>query len=221
MENSVERIIGYRWEIIEACIKLDLPVTVRSTSIQIFDRAIGKMLRGKKEMRDVIYAIVIVASKCEDLHGNIDTLIKRLPGSNKKNIFNYESELFEVLDYNFHFPSLYLRMYGVLALLQEKGLIKVARDTPEATEGDKGEEIFVYSGEDCIVPCINKLWKLSVERMDKILILGREPYKEIELVYASLYFPCEMFGFLSFSFSKDNVIRLRNACESFRPPETK
>ncbi|AFN83801.1 nucleotide excision repair factor TFIIH/TFIIKsubunit cyclin H-like protein [Encephalitozoon romaleae SJ-2008] len=177
------------------------------------------MLRDEKEMKDVVYAIVILASKCEEIHGNIDTLIKKLPESNKESILNYESDMFEALDYNFHFPSLYLRMYGILAILQEKGIIRVAAETEGAVkvaEGSDDEGAFIYDGEECIVPCINKLWASSVRRMDKVLLLDKESYKEIELVYAGLHLPYEIFNSLDFPFNQDNVTKLRNACGAFQ-----
>lgn len=217
MEGLVGRLTMYRKDIINICISLNLPIAVRSTSIQIFDKIIGKMLKDEEKMKDVVYAIVVLASKCEEIHGNINTLIKKLPESNKENIFNYESEMFEALDYNFHFPSLYLRMYGILAILQEKGIIRVAAEAPDTVkvpEGSDSEGAFIYDGEECIVLCINKLWASSVQRMDKVLLLDKEPYKEIELVYASLHLPYEVFNSLAFPFNQDNVTKLRNACES-------
>ncbi|KAG5860393.1 hypothetical protein KMI_01g00260 [Encephalitozoon hellem] len=221
MKSLMEKLIMYRKDIMDVCINLGLPMTVRSTSIQIFDKTIQKILRDEKEMKDVVYAIVILASKCEEIHGSIDALIKKLPGSNKESILNYESEMFEALDYNFHFPSLYLRMYGVLAMLQEKGAIRIATEamgTAKTPEDNDGEETFVYDGKECVVLCIDKLWASSVQKMDKILLLDKESYKEIELVYASLLLPCEVFSSLAFPFNQDNVTKLRSACRDFRFP---
>ncbi|UYI26881.1 cyclin-like protein [Encephalitozoon cuniculi] len=215
MKSSAGRTMKYRKEIMDTCMKLNLPLTVRSTSIQIFDKTIGKMFQEEKEMRSVVYAIVILASKCEEIHGNIESLVKRLPESDRESIFSYESEMFEALDYNFHFPSLYLRMYGVLAMLQEKGLIMAGKGAiEEKISKDDGDEIFIYNGKECIVPSIDRLWTCSVQNMDKILLLDKESYKEIELVYASLHFPCEIFGSLTFPFNRDNVVELRNVCEN-------
>lgn len=220
-ESLADRTMRYRRQIMAICIKLRLPLTVRSTSIQIFDRAAARMLRDDDKMQAVVHAVVVVASKCEEIHGEINALIKKLPGSCKESIFRHETEVFEALEYNFHFPSLYLRMYGVLAILQEKGLIKVgggAIDMTEVPEGCASEETFIYSGRECVVPCINRLWLSSVQAMDRMLLLDKAPYKEIELVYASLPLPCEVFAGLTFPFDRDNVTELRNICKGL--PET-
>lgn len=211
-----ESIKRYRMDVIEACKRLDLPLTVRSTAIQIFDKIVNRMFRDNVEMRDVVYITVVLASKCEEIHGNINTLMRRLPGSNKENMFNYEDEMFQILGYNFNFPSLYLRMYGILAILQEKELIKVGSGSIDlgVISGKKVDgETFVYEDGRCVVPCINKLWMSSVHMLDKILLLDKTEYREIELIYASLQLPCEVFNALTFIFNGNNVMRLRNICK--------
>lgn len=213
--RSKEEIRKYRADVMEACRRLSLPLTVRSTSIQIFDRIVDRMFRSGVEMRDVVYVSVVLASKCEEIHGSMNTLIKRLPGSNKENIFNYESEVFEILGYNFNFPSLYLRMYGVIAILQEKEAVKVgggAIDLSTVPEGRVDGDLFVCSDGGYTVPCINRLWRSSVHMLDRILLLDKTDYRDIELIYASLQLPCEVFSTLTFAFNPDNVMRLRSIC---------
>lgn len=215
MAGRCAKMQGYRADVMDACKSLELPLTVRSTAIQIFDKIAGRMLRDGMETRDVVYAAVVLASKCEEIHGNINILLKRLPGANRENIFGYENEAFEILGYNFHFPSLYLRMYGVIAILQEKDLIAVEGGLIDPTAvpgGSMGGDPFVCIDSRCVVPCIDRLWTSSVAMLDRVLLLDKAEYREIELIYASLLLPCSVFRMLTFAFSEDNVLRLRSMC---------
>ncbi|KAM0672712.1 hypothetical protein OCOL_000445 [Ordospora colligata] len=212
--SSNEKKMKYRVDIVNTCIATGLPLTVRSTAVQIFDRAIGKIIPKDEEMINILYAIIILAAKCEEIHGDLNALIRKLPDSNKQKIFDYEDEILQVLGYNLHFPSLYLRIYGILTILQEKGIIEVTNahiDLNVSIDG-KSNEIYTFHNNKWIVPCINNLWLTSVQMMDKILLHEKTGYKEIEMVYASLPFPCEAFTLLSFPFDAKNVTELRNAC---------
>ncbi|KAH9410755.1 hypothetical protein HK407_11g16480 [Ordospora pajunii] len=212
--SSNEKRMKHRVDIVNACIATGLPLTVRSTAIQIFDRVIDKIVPKDEEMINILYAIIILAAKCEEIHGDLNALIRKLPNSNKERIFGYEDEMLQALGYTFYFPSLYLRIYGILTILQEKDIIEVAnaRIDLDADINRESNEAYTFHNNKWLVPCINSLWISSVQMMDRILLHEKTGYKEIEMVYASLPFPCETFELLSFPFDAKNVTELRNAC---------
>jgi hypothetical protein len=202
----------YRKSIIEICRNMNLPLTVRGTSIGVFDKIVDRMRRSDVNIKDVINLTIVLALKCEEIHGNIDTIIRSLPDADMDNFFRHEDEIFQLLDFDFHFPSLYLRMYGIIAILQEKGLIKVMGgqiDINGVSAGEAASEVFVYEDGVCTIPSLEALWRASVAVLDEVLVCDKREFDDIELIYASLQLPLEIYGSLNFPFRLEKVKLLR------------
>ncbi|EEQ82757.1 hypothetical protein NCER_100475 [Vairimorpha ceranae BRL01] len=92
-----------RKELISLCTKYCLPVNVKSTSIKIYNKIFDKV-----KVDNLLYLILIVAAKCEEVHTiNISSsLIKN------------ESLVHEALNFEYDFPSSYLKMCSLLVKLQ-------------------------------------------------------------------------------------------------------
>lgn len=211
MSGMRETLKKTRRLIIDTCKKFELPLTVRSTAIRIFDKVILEMYRSDVNLEELGYFVVILGAKCEEIHGSLGKLIKRLPITNENDIFKYEDEVFQLLDFNFHYPCLYLRMYGIIAILQEKGLIRVEGDNININKvgnAERSKNVYLDKGDVCVIPCLNTFWDTSVATMDYLLEVDKSKYSDIDLIYGSLNIPQKYYDLLPFPYDKGNLLEL-------------
>ncbi|WUR03023.1 cyclin protein [Vairimorpha necatrix] len=150
--SNSDKSIDQRSELINLCNKYKLPLNVKNTCIKIYNK-----IHNILNIDDLIFHILAVAAKCEEIH----TL--NIPFRHLK----HESQIHEALDFQYDFPSIYLKMSSILIKLQLNGM------------GDYTEK---YE-EACLL-------------LDKLLIKDNDEYSDIEKVVCVLGLPENITGYL-------------------------
>ncbi|KAF9762480.1 hypothetical protein NGRA_1976 [Nosema granulosis] len=182
----------HRWLIIMKVRKFKLPLSVRSTAVRVFNLIADDLEKYRLQNDDLVMISIMVACKCEDVQGGIDSMLHRLGFDRRMELVGYESMILKQLNYNFYFSSPYTKVYAILVILQERELLKI-NNTPN---------------EDSIANDLDQIWDRAVENIDYILCLDNRNCNEIEIAYAALEFPKEIFKSLSFKYSEANLDNL-------------
>lgn len=216
------------FKMLEICRAYRLPHSVHSTSI-IFYRKVSECRPiFTYTPKPILFAIILLACKSENLHGNVYVLLKNFNSEEKERTLIYESEVAAMLQFNFQIPSPYLKMLGILILLQERGRIdvkdgvinlenmEIARDAPQYEPEDRNIDRNVpYPVED-----VNQLWNQSICNMDKVLIC--EEYFKMntkECAFAALPLPLYLIDDLFKEVDVSNIKRIRESAKDVKYPD--
>lgn len=124
-------------KIIERCKGLKLPLFIQSTAVAFWSRF----------PQNNINVVISLACKANDRSIEIGVC---------------DMDLAEALNYDFHQPSPYLRMYGLVIILQERAIVECVGESTVAPSGRDHAPIRVD---------LHFLWSQSVRNMEKALLL--------------------------------------------------
>lgn len=192
--------------------KYKLPLSVRSTAIRIFNLIVDDLERFRLKNDDLVMISIMIACKCEDVQGGIDPMLHRLGFDRRVELIKFENMILNHIRFNLYFTSPYTKVYAVLVLLQERDLLHVVNEnSPE--HGD----LYYIERSRIVSHDIDRIWDKAIENIDYILCMDNQNWTEIEIAYAALEFPKELFRKLTFKYSEDkleyltrNVYKLRN-----------
>ncbi|EQB60575.1 nucleotide excision repair factor tfiih tfiik subunit cyclin h-like protein [Vairimorpha apis BRL 01] len=94
----------------------NLPLQVQTTSIKILDKIYKNISLIIKDTKILKYVILVVASKCEDMHD----FGMHLDRETVAQIIKYESLVHEMIGFEYVYKSAYTKLYAVLVIIQEK-----------------------------------------------------------------------------------------------------
>lgn len=168
------------YKILEICRAHRLPMSVHSTSIFFYRKLFEMDKNIDYDFKLLLKAIILLACKAENIHGDFGFLIKRLKIEEKNIVLEYENTLAYKLKFEFHLPSPYIRILGFIIVLQERGIIDVKSGIldvlkPEIDTLDMQFHEYnktVNDGDEKIeIEDIDNFWASSVTNMDKILLI--------------------------------------------------
>lgn len=216
------------YNLLEVCRSHRLPLSVHSTSILFYRKLFEVDKEGVYDFRLLLKAIVLLACKCENVHGDFLFLTRRLKDDEKKMVCTYEGMLGHTLLFEFHIPSPYLRILGYIVVLQERGLIDVKSGTVDAHNPELKTfdmRFYEYSGNDMDcergmeIESVDKLWETSIINMDKILIV--ENYHKMnvkECALAALVLPITLYKELIDTIDLERVEMIRKRAKNVKMP---
>lgn len=140
--SSIEKRVYQRYvkeKIIERCKSLKLPLFIQSTAVAFWSRF----------PQNNINVVISLACKANDRSIEIGVC---------------DMELAEALNYDFHQPSPYLRMYGLVIILQERAIVECVEEDTEAESGNDNAPVRVD---------LHFLWSQSIRNMEKALLLDQ------------------------------------------------
>lgn len=159
--SSTEKQVYQRYvkeKIIERCKTLKLPLFIQSTAIAFWSRF----------PQNNINVAISLACKANDKSIEIGVC---------------DMELAEALNYDFHQPSPYLRMYGLVIILQERAIVECVGDNIQAESGKEHAPVRVD---------LHFLWSQSIRNMEKALLLDHAAGVN-EMAVAALDLPPYLF----------------------------
>lgn len=217
------------FQILDICREYRLPHCIHSTAI-IFYRKMAEcrpILTYTTE--SLLRGLIVLACKSENIHGDLTFLVKHLSPKEKDRARIYECETAALLQFNFHISSPYLKMLGIIILLQERGTINVKEgeciNLEEMTLDWNAPhyEIDVENyknNEPIVIEDVNELWHQCVCNMDKVMICD-EYFKmnSRECALAALPFPIFLIDDLFKDADVANVERLRENSRYVKCPD--
>ena len=167
--------------IIDKCNQMKLPLFVQSTAVAFWS----------KYPKYDIDVVITLACKAGDKDINTDIC---------------DLDLADEMNYSFHEPSPYLRMYGLIIILQEKGIIV-------ACSPGKGD---LFSG----TVDIQELWAKSVRNMERVLLLDRSLGVN-EMAISAIELPLSILQKLNpMNVSWDTIIKAREEINDLERPSS-
>lgn len=145
-------------KIIERCKSLKLPLFIQSTAVAFWSRF----------PQNNINMAISLACKANDRSVEIGVC---------------DMELAEALNYDFHQPSPYLRMYGLVIILQERAIVECVGEGLEMVSDKEHAPVRVD---------LHFLWSQSVRNMEKALLLDHSAGVN-EMATAALDLPPRLF----------------------------
>lgn len=177
--SSCERSAYLRYfkeRIIEKCKSMSLPLFVQSTAVAFWS---------KFPKYDIDVAIAL-ACKANDKDAKTDVC---------------DMDLAEDMGYDFHHPSPYLRMYGLLIILQERSI--VANDTIQNRQNN------------ALQINVRHVWEKSVCNMEHVLLIDKQASVN-EMAISALELPVEIFTNV-FDFDVNVVLDIKKRVSEMRP----
>lgn len=219
------------YRILETCRSAQLPLSVYSTSILFYRKLFDNVNDpGEFDFRLLLKAIILLACKCENIHGDFTFLINSLKKEQKEKVKEYEGMLAYRLKFDFNIPSPYLRMLGYIVVLQERGFITAKNGiqnmlSPVVNTFDMTfyeHEQKNWNGNDPIfIEDMDKLWETSVINMDKVLIAEKYHKNGIkECALAALVLPAIIYKGLIDHIDHEMVTTIRKRAKTVRLPST-
>ncbi|KAL6122398.1 hypothetical protein NUSPORA_00582 [Nucleospora cyclopteri] len=98
---------------IHFCTTFNLPLKVKSASIQLYDKIKNKTTL---DIHNLIYMCIFIAAKAEDIQERMLDKFSSFYGKNlnKQKIIEEEVQIMEIIDFDFVFPNVYSALLGVL-----------------------------------------------------------------------------------------------------------
>lgn len=155
--DEIGNVRSKKEKIIENCKKLNLPLHVQSSAVNFWS----------KHPKHSIESALSLACKATDSHDS------RTEAD--------DEELAELLEYNFHQPCPYLRMYGFIVMLQERSLI------------DKSKA--------------EKLWSEGIKNIEKLIVMENQ-WDVNSMAVAAIDLSVEVFKV--FDIEVEKVLNLKN-----------
>ncbi|EPR77762.1 hypothetical protein SLOPH_2663, partial [Spraguea lophii 42_110] len=168
--------------------KYNLPVSVQSTSIILY-----KMLKKKMNIvyhdMDLIYAFIIVSIKIESSYNTHNFL----EIGNYDRILEYEKSIIRETNFHFNIPSPYLRLLGMVLVMQQKGLLEMCMQ-------DENNPNVYYVGD------VEAFYAESMKNLDRIILLPTYlRYHVNEIAIAALNIPEMFWGRIVENVRKENI----------------
>jgi len=183
-EEEEEMVLYYHVKMLDMCEHLKTPIQVHSTSTVYYKTLFTQKRVFQYEMRNLIAACVFLAMKVENIYVTAEILKSRLTFIDVTSLVQYEIEICNALNFNFHVPSPHLRLLGVFLMMKNRERIRIA--TEDSVQTQEIQEI------DKILN-----WEKSVENLKNIMLSDK--YTELnphEVALAALTVqPSELLGF--------------------------
>lgn len=140
-------------ELIVQTKKLKLPLGVRSASILLYSKIKDKLNIDNQTM---LYLCLFLGCKFEDIHGNLEKIMKYSGCFELNGIIELEMKVFEIIDFNFDFPNIYFKAFGMRSIIESSGEVEVID------------------------------WERISKNLDRLLCLDISKYNINDIAYASL-----------------------------------
>lgn len=170
---------------------------------------------------------MLLSCKSENIHGNIYSLIQHFSNSEKELVVVYESEIAALLNFEFHVPSPYLKVLGILIILQERGRLVLQNaelymdKMPQVNnEMEYGHEYGRMEGQVVCVDDVNGLWMQCMVNMDRIIVCDEYFVGSVrECALAAVPFRIEVLYSLFNDVKMENVERIRESAKKVYMPK--
>lgn len=221
----------------------NLPLQVQTTSIKILDKIYKNISLIIKDTKILKYVILVVASKCEDMHD----FGMHLDRETVAQIIKYESLVHEMIGFEYVYKSAYTKLYAVLVIIQEKECleksVKMEMNVEESVNINSNivnvnidknvddnnmnisgnivninntiEENIKNKTQTLNKNQIEKMWINGCAFIEKAICIFGTEFSDVEIVIASLEIPYKVFYKLNFEFDVSNVEKIRKMVREF------